>query len=116
MIDRCFLFIIILTNLLGVYYVPFKTRFNLPCRLQSFIFRTAQGGLRTNIQASMNDFITSQIIDGKMFVYYAVDWKFLKLSLDFLHEGIVKKDDFYVSCADFFEQSGRKESFKKFYY
>ncbi len=32
----------------------------------------------------------------------------LRLEFDSLHEGIVRKGDFYVSCADFVDQSGRK--------
>ncbi len=67
-----------------------------------------KGDLRTNIQTSMNDFIVAQTVDDKMFVYDAVDGKLLELSLDSLHSGIVKKGDFYVSCADFLDQNGRK--------
>lgn len=67
-----------------------------------------KGDLRTNIQASMNTFIVDQSVDDKMFVYDAVDGKLLELSLDSLHSGIVKKGEFYVSCADFIDQNGRK--------
>lgn len=67
-----------------------------------------KGDLRTNIQQSMNHFINHQSIDGAMYVYDSVDGKLLKLKLDELHSGIVKKGDFYVSCADFKDQHGRK--------
>ena len=67
-----------------------------------------KGDLRKNIQASMNDFIQQQNINGSMYVYDAVDGKLLKLKLDKLHSGIVKKGDFYVSCADFRDGDGRK--------
>ena len=66
-----------------------------------------KGNLRQNIQASMTEYIDHQSIDGTMYVYDAVDGKLLKLKLDKLHEGIVKKGDFYVSCADFTDQQGR---------
>ena len=64
--------------------------------------------LRANIQNSMNAYITHQSIDGRMYVYDAVEGKLLKLKLDELHSGIVKKGAFYVSCADFVDQQGRK--------
>ncbi len=43
-----------------------------------------------------------------MYVYDSVQGSLLKLKLDKLHSGIVKKGDFYVSCADFKDQAGRK--------
>ncbi len=67
-----------------------------------------KGQLRSNIQQSMNEFINRQSIDGYVYVYDAVKGSLLKLQLDKLHSGIVKKGDFYVSCADFKDQKGRK--------
>lgn len=67
-----------------------------------------KGDLRQNIQTSMNEYIDHQSIDGSLYVYDAVAGKLLALKLDELHEGIVKKGDFYVSCADFKDQQGRK--------
>ena len=32
----------------------------------------------------------------------------MNLKYDKLHEGIIKKSSFYVSCADFFDNNGRK--------
>jgi len=67
-----------------------------------------KGELRSDIQQSMNTFIKSHSVNGKVFLYDAVKGKLLKLSLDSLHSGIVKKGDFYVSCADFVDQNDRK--------
>lgn len=67
-----------------------------------------KGDLRTRIQASMNEYVDHQSVDGSMFVYDATAGKLLELELDELHSGIVKKGDFYVSCADFVDQNGRK--------
>ena len=67
-----------------------------------------KGDLRTNIKASMNQFIKNQTIDNAMFVYDSVEGKMHKLKLDKLHDGIVKKNGFYVSCADFKDQNGQK--------
>lgn len=69
---------------------------------------TIKGSLRENIQSSMKEYIEHQSISGSIYVYDAVDGKLLKLKLDKLHEGIVKKGAFYVSCADFKDQNGRK--------
>ena len=67
-----------------------------------------KGELRGNIQQSMSDFINSQTVNGNMYVYDAVNGDLLKLKLDKLHSGIVKKGGFYVSCADFKDQNNRK--------
>lgn len=67
-----------------------------------------KGNLRSNIQNSMNDFIKHQTIGGAMYVFDATKGSILKLTLDKLHSGIVKKGGFYVSCADFKDQQGRK--------
>jgi len=67
-----------------------------------------KGDLRGNIQQAMQQFIQQQTISHAMYLYDAVDGALLKLTLDKLHEGIVKKGDFYVSCADFKDQKGRK--------
>lgn len=67
-----------------------------------------QGELRQGIQASMSQFIEHQTVDGVFPHYDPVDGKLLHLSQANLHAGIVKKGDFYVSCADFVDQDGRK--------
>ncbi|MAE95784.1 MAG: hypothetical protein CL910_14095 [Deltaproteobacteria bacterium] len=67
-----------------------------------------KGDLRTNIHKAMNEFVASQSVDGALRLYDPVDGKLLTLGSYDLHSGIVKKGDFYVSCADFVDQSGRK--------
>jgi len=84
--------------------------------LSTFVFngawagndKTIKGELRTNIQSSMSSYINSNSVDGKLFLYDSVKGKLLKMKLDSLHTGIVKKGDFYVSCADFVDQNNRK--------
>ena len=41
-------------------------------------------------------------------IYDAVGGKLLALKFAKLHEGVVKKGDFYVSCADFVDKKGTK--------
>ncbi|NOY15524.1 MAG: hypothetical protein GXP23_01075 [Gammaproteobacteria bacterium] len=67
-----------------------------------------KGGLRTGIQATMNTFIKNQTVDGTLRLYDPVEDELLKVKLKKLHPGIVKKGDFYVSCADFVDSNGRK--------
>lgn len=65
-----------------------------------------KGNLRDNIKASMNAYINGQTIDGHMYLFDSVQGKLLKMELVELHDGIVKKGDFFVSCADFIDQHG----------
>ncbi len=67
-----------------------------------------KGELRQNIQTSMRNYIRSETLDGTFFLYDPVEGKLLRLRLDHLHDGIVRKGDFFVSCADFVDQNGRK--------
>jgi len=67
-----------------------------------------KGDLRSNIKASMQKYISNNTVDGHLFLYDAVKGNLLKLKLDELHDGIVEKSGFYVSCADFKDQNGRK--------
>ncbi len=67
-----------------------------------------KGNLRANIQQSMGEFINAQTVNEKIYLYDSVDGSLLKLKLDKLHSGIVKKGGFYVSCADFKDQNNRK--------
>ena len=70
--------------------------------------KSIKGDLRSNIQYSMSQFINSNSVDGKLYLYDNVKGKMLKMKLDNLHTGIVKKGNFYVSCADFVDQNNRK--------
>ncbi len=67
-----------------------------------------KGDLRTNIQATMDTFIKHQTIDGTLRLYDPVADELIKVKLKKLHPGIVKKGDFFVSCADFVDSKGRK--------
>jgi hypothetical protein len=67
-----------------------------------------KGDLRTDIHQAMDAFVADQTIDGRLNLYDPVDGKLLSLGSYELHSGIVKKGDFYVSCADFQDQDGRK--------
>jgi len=40
--------------------------------------------------------------------YDAVEGRLRNLKLDKLHDGIVQKGIFYVSCADFYDKEGKK--------
>ena len=67
-----------------------------------------KGSLRENIKASMMSHIKGNMIDDTYVLYDAVAGRLMKLKLDKLHDGIVKKGDFYVSCADFYDNNGKK--------
>lgn len=69
---------------------------------------TIKGDLRTNISNAMNQYVESHTIDGKLYLYDAVGGQLLSLRFDSLHKGIVNKNGFYVSCADFVDQRSRK--------
>ena len=66
-----------------------------------------KGDLRNMIQASMQSYIDAQTINNSFYIYDPIDGKLLNLKLKKLHSGIVKKGDFYVSCADFTDPSGK---------
>lgn len=66
-----------------------------------------EGALRAGIQASMKAHIEAGTVDGVYHHYDPVDGHLLHLTKANLHDGIVKKGDFYVSCADFVDQNGR---------
>ncbi|MCP3986220.1 MAG: hypothetical protein GY723_17715 [bacterium] len=67
-----------------------------------------QGEERAGIQAAMGAFIDSQKgTDGSLLQYDPVTGKLTKLKLVELHEGIVKKGHFFVSCADFVDENDR---------
>ena len=66
-----------------------------------------RGEQRQNIIASMNRFIQEKTIGDTYRLYDAVGGKLLRLKFKKLHDGIVRKGDYYVSCADFVDQMGR---------
>ena len=67
-----------------------------------------KGQMRAGIQAAMSEHIKHNSVDGRYAIYDATKGEFKWLTLDKLHEGIVKKGDFYVSCADFVDQQGKE--------
>ena len=67
-----------------------------------------KGDLRTGIQSAMNEFVEQQSVNDVVRLYDAVDGGMLELKFAGLPKGIVKKGDFYVSCADFVDQKDRK--------
>ena len=67
-----------------------------------------KGKLRTDIQKAKSTHIDENSVKSKYLVYDAVAGKLQSLVFKGLHEGIVKKAEFYVSCADFVDGSGRK--------
>ncbi len=60
-----------------------------------------KGERRSAIQEAMQKHIDHNTVDGHYVLYDAVADNVLKLKLGKLHDGIVKKADYYVSCADF---------------
>lgn len=67
-----------------------------------------KGPIRENVQASMSNYVKDKTVDGVFPIYDPVDDKVLKLTFKELHKGIVKKGDYYVSCADFTGADGKK--------
>ena len=66
-----------------------------------------KGSLRENIKTSMDSFIKVYTVNGTYYIYDAVQGRLLRLNFKKLHDGIVKKGDFYVSCADFVDEHGK---------
>lgn len=67
-----------------------------------------KGQLRTDITNSMETYIAKQTIDGKLFVFDAVQNKLLELTSGKLHKRISKDGEFYITCADYVDQDGQK--------
>lgn len=66
------------------------------------------GDTRKGIQAAMKSHIDENTVSGRYIIYDAVTGELKKLKFDKVHKGIVKKADFYVSCADFIDDGGNK--------
>ena len=65
-----------------------------------------KGERRRGIQTAMQEYIDHNTVNGHYVLYDAITGDLLKLKLTKLHEGIVKKADYYVSCADFHDRNG----------
>ena len=70
--------------------------------------KSIQGQLRKDIQKSMEQYINKQTIDGKLYVFDAVQNKLLTLTSGVPRPGIVKDGEFYLTCADYIDQNGNK--------
>ena len=67
-----------------------------------------KGELREGISSAMNEHIKQNSVDDLYVIYDAAAGELKRLEFDKLHKGIVKKGDFYVSCADFIDSEGNK--------
>ena len=65
-----------------------------------------KGDTRRAVQAAMQEHIGQNTVNGHYILYDTVTDDVLKLKLAKLHDGIVKKADYYVSCADFHDRDG----------
>jgi hypothetical protein len=64
------------------------------------------GEQRVGIQKAMTHFVGAHSVEGELLHYDPVAGELRRLRLEELHSGIVKKGEFYVSCADFRDESG----------
>ena len=60
-----------------------------------------KGQHRVDIKEAMMSHVAFNTVDGKYVIYDALEDDLLRLRFDGLHEGVVKKGDFYVACGDF---------------
>jgi len=63
---------------------------------------------RERIQAAMKDYVADRTVGGVYHHYDPVEGRLLKLRYDSVHDGIVRKGPYFVSCSDFVDQRGRK--------
>jgi len=70
--------------------------------------QSIKGQTREGIMSAMRSHIEGNSVDGKYIIYDAVAGKLRKLKFDKVHEGIMKNNGFYVSCADFVDDNGGK--------
>lgn len=63
---------------------------------------------RTGSQQAMSDHIEHNMLGENYIIYDDVSGKLMVLEFKELHSGLVKKGDFYVSCADFVDAEGNK--------
>lgn len=65
-----------------------------------------QGRLREDIKTAMRHLIERNTVGEVFSLYDPVKGKLFRLQLVKLHEGIEKKGDYFVSCADFKDAAG----------
>ena len=66
-----------------------------------------KGELRKEIKEAMDRHVEATTVKGHYVIYDAVAGELKKLKFAELHAGVVKKGDFFVSCADFTDGEGR---------
>lgn len=66
-----------------------------------------KGQLRVDVQVAMNKHVKNNTLDSSYIIYDNEKGELKKLVLEKLHDGIVRKGDFFVSCADFRDSSGK---------
>ena len=64
--------------------------------------------MQAKIQGTTKEYIAEQTVDGKLYVFDAVQNKLLKLTFGDLHSGIVQEGGVFLTCADFTDQDGIK--------
>ena len=67
-----------------------------------------KGEIRTGVQQAMVQHISDNTLGEQYVIYDVVTGELKKLEFAELHKGIVKKGEFYVSCADFIDAQKRK--------
>ncbi len=67
-----------------------------------------KGKLRADIHEAMATHVADSMVDSVYVIYDGTEGKLLRLKFGELHSGIVKKAEFYVSCADFSDAAGRQ--------
>ncbi|MDM8559462.1 hypothetical protein [Candidatus Parabeggiatoa sp. HSG14] len=81
----------------------------LPMTVSAENDSSIKGIQRASIQAAMSNFVvTHSSENGIMLHYDSKIGELVSLHLDKLHSDIMKKGDFFVSCADFISTDGRK--------
>jgi hypothetical protein len=66
-----------------------------------------KGQQRLEIKTAMGVHISGNSLAGKYVIFDAGNGAIKKLTLKELHQGVVKKGDYYVSCADFVDAKGK---------
>jgi hypothetical protein len=63
---------------------------------------------REGVRQAMDAHIDESSIDGVYNLYDAVEGKWIELNFEQYHEGIMKKGDTFVGCADFTDAKNRE--------
>lgn len=66
-----------------------------------------KGTERVAIKTAMGQHVQANMLNSRYIIYDNQKGELKKLTLDNIHEGIVRKGDFFVSCVDFRDNSGK---------